>query len=160
MIKKFNQIFLTEIKEVPNDTKNEDENLEIKFFDTRRDFWSLFQENHYQYDTLRHEKHSSIMVHHHLPNPTAPAFCDICYLDIEAGQEWRFEVCTDYDVCNACYQKDGGIDHLQKLTNHPSSDKHDAQNIEARQPLVLQVHSPYPITIDLFITRSNLGLAC
>ncbi|XP_047268050.1 LOW QUALITY PROTEIN: histone acetyltransferase HAC1-like [Capsicum annuum] len=134
-------LYQSEIKEVPHDTKDEDEILESEFFDTRQDFWSLCQESHYQYDTLRHAKHSSMMVLCHLHNPTAPVFCDICYLDIEAGQGWRCEVCADYDVCNACYQKDGGINHPHKLTNHPSSADCDAQNKEARQPLVLQVET-------------------
>ncbi|PHU17324.1 putative histone acetyltransferase HAC-like 1 [Capsicum chinense] len=51
------------------------------------------------------------------------------------------EILENYDVCNACYQKDGGINHPHKLTNHPSSADCDAQNKEARQPLVLQVET-------------------
>ncbi|XP_055802488.1 histone acetyltransferase HAC1-like isoform X2 [Solanum dulcamara] len=156
-------LYLSEIKEVPHDTKDEDEILESEFFDTRQAFLSLCQGNHYQYDTLRRAKHSSMMVLYHLHNPTAPAFvttCNICYLDIEAGQGWRCEVCADYDVCNACYQKDGGIDHPHKLTKHPSLAERDAQNKEARQLRVLQLkkmlellvhasqcrfpHCPYP----------------
>ena len=83
-----------------------------------------------------------MMVLYHLHNPTAPAFvitCNVCRLDIEAGQGWRCEICPEYDVCNACYQKDGGIDHPHKLTNHPSTADRDAQNKEARQLRVLQV---------------------
>lgn len=127
---------------MPGDTKDKDEILESEFFDTRQAFLSLCQGNHYQYDTLRRAKHSSMMVLYHLHNPTAPAFvttCNICHLDIETGQGWRCEVCPDYDVCNACYQKDGGIDHPHKLTNHPSTADRDAQNKEARQLRVLQV---------------------
>ncbi|KAF3664438.1 Histone acetyltransferase HAC4 [Capsicum annuum] len=146
-------LYQSEIKEVPHDTKDEDEILESEFFDTRQDFWSLCQESHYQYDTLRHAKHSSMMVLCHLHNPTAPVFCDICYLDIEAGQGWRCEVCADYDVCNACYQKDGGINHPHKLTNHPSSADCDAQNKEARQPLVLQVSRVKVLRLNVMMER-------
>lgn len=131
-----------EINGVPVDTKDKDEILESEFFDTRQAFLSLCQGNHYQYDTLRRAKHSSMMVLYHLHNPTAPAFvttCNLCQLDIETGQGWRCEVCPDYDVCNSCYQKDGGIDHPHKLTNHPSVVDRDAQNKEARQLRVLQV---------------------
>ncbi|QCD95171.1 methionyl-tRNA formyltransferase [Vigna unguiculata] len=57
----------------------------------------------------------------------------------KTGQGWRCEVCPEYDVCNACYEKDGGTDHPHKLTNHPSMADRDAQNKEARQLRVLQV---------------------
>ncbi|KAH9702050.1 Histone acetyltransferase HAC1 [Citrus sinensis] len=142
------------VTDVPADTKDKDEILESEFFDTRQAFLSLCQGNHYQYDTLRRAKHSSMMVLYHLHNPTAPAFvttCNICHLDIETGQGWRCEVCPDYDVCNACYQKDGGIDHPHKLTNHPSTADRDAQNKEARQLRVLQLRK----MLDLLVHASQ-----
>ncbi|GFZ08191.1 histone acetyltransferase of the CBP family 12 [Actinidia rufa] len=135
-------------------TKDKDEILESEFFDTRQAFLSLCQGNHYQYDTLRRAKHSSIMVLYHLHNPTAPAFvttCNMCHLDIEAGQGWRCEICPDYDVCNSCYQKDGGIDHPHQLTNHPSMADRDAQNQEARELRVLQLRK----MLDLLVHASQ-----
>ncbi|GMN48158.1 hypothetical protein TIFTF001_017334 [Ficus carica] len=143
-----------EITDVPVDTKDKDEILESEFFDTRQAFLSLCQGNHYQYDTLRRAKHSSMMVLYHLHNPTAPAFvttCNICHLDIETGQGWRCEVCTDYDVCNACYQKDGNSQHPHKLTNHPSIADRDAQNKEARQMRVQQLRK----MLDLLVHASQ-----
>ncbi|XVF74891.1 hypothetical protein PTKIN_Ptkin13bG0147000 [Pterospermum kingtungense] len=147
-------LYPVEITDVPTDTKDKDEILESEFFDTRQAFLSLCQGNHYQYDTLRRAKHSSMMVLYHLHNPTAPAFvttCNVCHLDIETGQGWRCEVCPDYDVCNACYQKDGGIDHPHKLTNHPSIAERDAQNQEARQLRVLQLRK----MLDLLVHASQ-----
>ncbi|KAL2321413.1 hypothetical protein Fmac_025792 [Flemingia macrophylla] len=146
-------LYPVEITDVPSDTKDKDDILESEFFDTRQAFLSLCQGNHYQYDTLRRAKHSSMMVLYHLHNPTAPAFvttCNICYLDIETGQGWRCEVCPEYDVCNACYQK-GGIDHPHKLTNHPSMADRDAQNKEARQLRVLQLRK----MLDLLVHASQ-----
>ncbi|KAH6763618.1 histone acetyltransferase of the CBP family 12 [Perilla frutescens var. frutescens] len=146
-------LYPVEITGVPDDTKDKDELLESEFFDTRQAFLSLCQGNHYQYDTLRRAKHSSMMVLYHLHNPTAPAFvttCNVCHLDIETGQGWRCETCPDYDVCNACYSKDGGIDHPHKLTNHPSSDR-DAQNKEARQLRVTQLRK----MLDLLVHASQ-----
>ncbi|KAM7508135.1 hypothetical protein LguiA_018588 [Lonicera macranthoides] len=143
-----------EINNVAGDTKDKDEILESEFFDTRQAFLSLCQGNHYQYDTLRRAKHSSMMVLYHLHNPTAPAFvttCNICHLDIESGQGWRCEICPDYDVCNACFQKDGGIDHPHKLTNHPSLAERDAQNKEARQLRVVQLRK----MLDLLVHASQ-----
>ncbi|XP_021819938.1 histone acetyltransferase HAC1-like isoform X2 [Prunus avium] len=143
-----------DITDVPADTKDKDEILESEFFDTRQAFLSLCQGNHYQYDTLRRAKHSSMMVLYHLHNPTAPAFvttCNICHLDIETGQGWRCEVCPEYDVCNNCYQKEGGVDHHHKLTNHPSIADRDAQNKEARQIRVLQLRK----MLDLLVHASQ-----
>ncbi|KAG8364547.1 hypothetical protein BUALT_Bualt18G0008500 [Buddleja alternifolia] len=146
-------LYSIEITAVPDDTKDKDEILESEFFDTRQAFLSLCQGNHYQYDTLRRAKHSSMMVLYHLHNPTAPAFvttCNVCHLDIETGQGWRCETCPDYDVCNVCYQKDGGIDHPHKLTNHPSNDQF-AQNKEARQLRVTQLRK----MLDLLVHASQ-----
>ncbi|WZZ83252.1 hypothetical protein YC2023_103824 [Brassica napus] len=145
------------ITDIPADTMDKDEILESEFFDTRQAFLSLCQGNHYQYDTLRRAKHSSMMVLYHLHNPTAPAFvttCNACHLDIESGQGWRCEVCPDYDVCNACYSKEGGVNHPHKLTNHPSLADQDAQNKEARQLRVLQLRKMLDLLVHAALCRA------
>ncbi|MFS7962718.1 putative histone acetyltransferase chromatin regulator PHD family [Helianthus anomalus] len=142
------------INDVPTETKDKDEILESEFFDTRQAFLSLCQGNHYQYDTLRRAKHSSMMALYHLHNPTAPAFvinCIVCRLDIETGQGWRCETCPDYDICNACYLKDRGINHPHKLTHHQSVAERDAQSKEARQQRVLQLRK----MLDLLVHASQ-----
>nr|GEU76674.1 histone acetyltransferase HAC1-like isoform X1 [Tanacetum cinerariifolium] len=147
-------LYPVEMNDVPADTKDKDQILESEFFDTRQAFLSLCQGNHYQYDTLRRAKHSSMMVLYHLHNPTAPAFvttCNKCHLDIETGQGWRCETCPEYDVCNSCYYKDGGIGHPHKLTNHPSAAERDAQNQEARQLRVAQLRK----MLDLLVHASQ-----
>ncbi|XP_020252526.1 histone acetyltransferase HAC1-like isoform X2 [Asparagus officinalis] len=147
-------LYPVEISGVPSDTKDKDEILESEFFDTRQAFLSLCQGNHYQYDTLRRAKHSSMMVLYHLHNPTAPAFvttCNVCHHDIEAGQGWRCEICPDFDVCNSCYQREGGAGHPHKLTNHPSVAERDAQNKEARQKRVVQLRK----MLDLLVHASQ-----
>ncbi|GJV56945.1 histone acetyltransferase HAC1-like protein isoform X1 [Tanacetum coccineum] len=147
-------LYPIEINDVSVDTTDKDDILESEFFDTRQAFLSLCQGNHYQYDTLRRAKHSSMMVLYHLHNPTAPAFvttCNRCNLDIETGQGWRCEVCPDYDVCNNCYYKDGGIDHPHKLTHHPTIAERDAQNKEARQQRVVQLRK----MLDLLVHASQ-----
>ncbi|XP_010534779.1 PREDICTED: histone acetyltransferase HAC5 isoform X1 [Tarenaya hassleriana] len=122
------------ITDVPTEIKEEDDILESEFFDTRQAFLSLCQGNHYQYDTLRRAKHSSMMVLYHLHNPTAPAFataCTVCQQDIEIGQGWRCNVCSDYEVCNACFSK--GVDHPHKLINRPTVVDTGVQNTKANQ---------------------------
>uniref|UniRef100_A0A7N0UYE9 histone acetyltransferase n=1 Tax=Kalanchoe fedtschenkoi TaxID=63787 RepID=A0A7N0UYE9_KALFE len=150
--KEKHNIHQVEITDVPVDTKDKDEILESEFFDTRQAFLSLCQGNHYQYDTLRRAKHSSMMVLYHLHNPTAPAFvttCNVCVKDIEAGQGWRCEICPEYDVCNSCYQK--GVRHDHTLTSYPSIAERDAQNQEARQQRVLQLRK----MLDLLVHASQ-----
>ncbi|KAL8217734.1 hypothetical protein R6Q57_021107 [Mikania cordata] len=152
-------LYPIEIDDVPVDTKDKDEILESEFFDTRQAFLSLCQGNHYQYDTLRRAKHSSMMVLYHLHNPTAPAFvttCNRCHNDIETGQGWRCDVCPDYDVCNSCYHKDGGIDHPHKLTPHVSIAERDAQNKEARQQRVVQLRKMLDLLVHASQCRSPL----
>nr|XP_043614914.1 histone acetyltransferase HAC1-like isoform X2 [Erigeron canadensis] len=152
-------LYPIEINDVSEDTKDKDEILESEFFDTRQAFLSLCQGNHYQYETLRRAKHSSMMVLYHLHNPTAPAFvttCNRCHLDIETGQGWRCDVCPDFDVCNNCYYKEGGIDHPHKLTHHPSIAERDAQNKEARQQRVVQLRKMLDLLIHASQCRSPL----
>ncbi|KAL4583212.1 hypothetical protein LXL04_007779 [Taraxacum kok-saghyz] len=152
-------LYPVEINDVSTDTKDKDEILESEFFDTRQAFLSLCQGNHYQYDTLRRAKHSSMMVLYHLHNPTAPAFvmtCNRCHNDIETGQGWRCEICPEFDVCNACYYKDGGVDHPHKLTTHPSIAERDAQNKEARQLRVVQLRKMLDLLVHASQCRSPL----
>ncbi|XP_051125312.1 histone acetyltransferase HAC1-like [Andrographis paniculata] len=148
-------LYPVEITGVPEDTRD-NEIMESEFFDTRQAFLTLCQINHYQYDTLRRAKHSSMMVLYHLHNPTAPAFvsqCAVCHLDIESGRGWRCETCPDYDVCNACYERDGGADHPHKLTNQQTKD-HDAQNTEARQQRVAELRKMLELLVHAAQCRS------
>ncbi|XP_078153512.1 putative histone acetyltransferase HAC-like 1 isoform X2 [Carex rostrata] len=55
-----------EVSGIPGDTKDEDDILETPLFETRQAFLSLCEDNHYQYDTLRRAKHSSMMLLYHL----------------------------------------------------------------------------------------------
>lgn len=85
-------------------------------------FLSLCQGNHFQFDTLRRAKHSSMMVLYHLHNPNAPAFyssCNACNCEIEPGAGYRCTVCTDYDICTNCYNK-GTHGHPHPLQVLPS----------------------------------------
>ncbi|KAJ3683583.1 hypothetical protein LUZ60_013810 [Juncus effusus] len=129
------------ITDIPKDTKDKDEIIESEFFDTRQSFLSLCHANHYQYDTLRRAKHSSMMVLYHLHNPSAPAFvttCNACSHDIETGKGWGCEICPDFDVCTECYQEEGVVNHPHKLVKASNVDR-DAQNKEARQMRVTQL---------------------
>ncbi|KAL6873634.1 hypothetical protein ACP4OV_013716 [Aristida adscensionis] len=129
------RLYPVEIVGVPEDTKDRDDIIESEFFDNRQTFLSLCQGNHYQYDTLRHAKHSSMMVLYHLHNPSAAAFvttCNICMNDIQTDQGWRCKEC-DYDECSTCYQQYGGVNHAHRLTKHPVGADRDTQNIRQKR---------------------------
>ncbi|CAA6659708.1 unnamed protein product [Spirodela intermedia] len=127
-----------EVDAVPADTSDEDENLQSEFFDSRLAFLNLCQGNHYQYDTLRRAKHSTMMILYHLHNPTVPAFvssCFHCHEDVEAGQGWHCESCPDYDLCNSCYQREGSTGHAHELVRQMPAGSHDVllQKVESQQ---------------------------
>lgn len=155
--KEAHQLFPITTEPLP-DATDKDEIMESEFFDTRQAFLSLCQGNHYQYDTLRRAKNSSMMVLYHLHNPTAPAYvttCNICHRDIETGQGWRCETCPDFDICNPCYSKDNSIKHPHALVPHPSAAERDAQSKEARQQRVVQLRK----MLELLVHASQCGSA-
>ncbi|KAG2317905.1 hypothetical protein Bca52824_021027 [Brassica carinata] len=140
------------IEDVPTEIKDSDDILESEFFDTRQAFLSLCQGNHYQYDTLRRAKHSSMMILYHLHNPTVPAFataCAICQQELEPAQGWRCEVCPDYEVCCACYSK--GINHPHSLISLPAATDSVVPNTKTNQtaqlfPSLLSLRRSSPAT--------------
>ncbi|CAI6006960.1 unnamed protein product [Closterium sp. NIES-65] len=145
---------------VPTETKDPDEVVESEFFDTRQAFLSLCQGNHYQYDTLRRAKHSSLMVLYHLHNPTAPAFvvtCNACQRDIENRQGWRCEQCPDYDVCAQCKDTCG---HPHPLVSHASQPDRNAQSQEGRQQRIKEVRKMLELLAHAASCRPQPGTVC
>ena len=86
-----------------------------------QNFLSLCQGNHYQFDTIRRAKHSSMMVLYHLHNPEAPAFastCNACQAAIEPGDGYRCTTCQDFDLCRACVEE-RGVQHPHEMKASP-----------------------------------------
>ncbi|GMH41340.1 hypothetical protein BSKO_09250 [Bryopsis sp. KO-2023] len=103
------------IEKIPM-VKDDDGDMACEILESRHNFLSLCKGNHYQFDTLRRAKHSTMMVLYHLHNPMAPAFassCNSCQKEMEPGCGYRCSVCNDFDMCQDC--KDAGVHHEHPL---------------------------------------------
>lgn len=92
----------TEVKVIDDDA----EDLDCEFLNNRQAFLNLCRGNHYQFDELRRSKHTSMMVLWHLHNRDAPKFiqqCFACNREILSGKRYHCNVCSDYDLCQECY---------------------------------------------------------
>ena len=114
---------------IPPNT-DDDQDMDSEFFDTRQQYLSLCQGNHYQFDTLRRARHSSMMSLYHLHNPSEPAFtatCNVCQVEVQPGESYRCTKCPDFDMCAKCFQSsqvDRRMAHPHPLTA-PSGRKFD-----------------------------------
>uniref|UniRef100_A0A7S1UT71 histone acetyltransferase n=1 Tax=Grammatophora oceanica TaxID=210454 RepID=A0A7S1UT71_9STRA len=88
------------------DTKDEDPPQELELFESRQQFLSYCQKNHFQFDELRRAKHTTMMVLYQLHNPNAPKFlqqCGACLREITQGVRYHCNTCSNFDLCVDCY---------------------------------------------------------
>ncbi|PRQ53158.1 putative histone acetyltransferase chromatin regulator PHD family [Rosa chinensis] len=115
------------VKDVLPDTEVEDVILNNDLFENRYSFLSFCEKNHYQFDTPRRAKYSSIMILHHLRNLTAQTagnMCSICHNDGVVDQIWVCGICTEFHVCAKCFQERGSSCHIHKLTRSSPTVSH------------------------------------
>lgn len=89
------------------DTTDEDPPMESEMFESRQQFLNYCQTTHCQFDELRRAKHSTVMVLFQLHNPMAPKFlqqCGACYRDITHGIRYHCNDCSNFDLCEDCYE--------------------------------------------------------
>ena len=103
------------------DAVEDERSLTCDFFDTRPGFLRMCQGNHYQFDSLRRAKHSSMMILWHLQHPSIPAYahtCNVCESDIGAGTRWvcLHADCPDFDCCETCVRNIHVPPHPHPLT--------------------------------------------
>ena len=85
--------------------------------DSRHTFLEMCQFWHYQFDTLRRAKHSSIMLLYHLHNPHADSLailCSNCSREVKRVR-WHCATCIDYNICRDC-ERQGRQVHHHSLT--------------------------------------------
>lgn len=110
--------YLQIMVQVSSDTLDKDSTLENSLFENRHAFMSFCQENQYQFDTLRRAKHSSTVMLHFLHHPiqkTLRDICSICCKDTAKQNSWLCDVCPNFSVCAACYQRKGAALHNHTL---------------------------------------------
>lgn len=94
------------LSHLKSDTSDPDDALYSPFIDSRSTFLEMCQFRHYQFDSLRRAKYSSMMLLYHLLYPhsryTRPV-CAECKAMITTVR-WHCTLCLDshYDVCSNC----------------------------------------------------------
>lgn len=95
------------------DTSDPDPVIKSPFVDSRHTFLEMCQYRHYQFDSLRRAKHSSLMLLYHLHNPTAQHVrpsCGECACAIR-DVRWHCDLCPSFDLCAACGGKEAAHEH-------------------------------------------------
>ncbi|KAL4652178.1 hypothetical protein ACB092_01G214600 [Castanea dentata] len=131
------------VDDVPSVTKDEDITLDTGLFENRHTFLSFCQGNHYQFDTLRRAKHSSMMILHHLHNPTLETTetnCRNCLKDTTVDQSRGSGICPELVVSAACNQEKGRSCHNHELIPQFPTTCHGVETKEAKQK-TSHVHS-------------------
>jgi E1A/CREB-binding protein len=132
-------------EQCPPIPRNDDPNpiMNSEFFDTRLQFLSLCQRNHYQFDSLRRARHSSMMVLYHLHNPGEPellATCNICLLDVSPGQGYRCQQCPDFNLCCTCYE-DPKVRHEHELKMILTKEDTQSRERALKETLDMLIHA-------------------
>lgn len=99
------------------DTSDPDELTHSPFVDTRQTFLEMCQYRHYQFDSMRRAKHSSMMLLYHLHRPFQDSLrptCVACRLKIK-DVRWHCELCDNYDLCSRCVAGKIGSTHQHPL---------------------------------------------
>jgi E1A/CREB-binding protein len=135
-------------------TTDEDEPFESEMFESRQLFLNYCQTTHCQFDELRRAKHSTVMVLFQLHNPMAPKFlqqCGACYRDITHGMRYHCKQCSNFDLCDECYEpvttgiwakRDSRFAHEKKHTFNAidMEAQEESQKIRAERQKTLMAH--------------------
>lgn len=139
--------FLTKamVDDVPSTTSDNDITLDNGLFENRHAFLNFCQRNHYQFNTLRRGKHSSMMILYHLHNPAlltpgisgcAGTICRICHMTIVVDDYWICDICPSFNVCVACRLEKGAAAHIHALMQSSSTVNYRRKS-KRSQPLFL-----------------------
>lgn len=115
---------------------DDEEEMDCEFLNNRQLFLNLCQGNHYQFDSLRRAKHTSMMVLWHLHNRDAPKFvqqCAICAREILQGKRYHCPTCADFDQCIECLRNPAVPRHPHPLQAIPVGSQQSTLTPEQRK---------------------------
>lgn len=115
---------------------DDEEEMDCEFLNNRQLFLNLCQGNHYQFDSLRRAKHTSMMVLWHLHNRDAPKFvtqCSICAREILQGKRFHCPTCADFDQCADCMRNPAIARHQHPLQAIPVGNQQSTLTAEQRK---------------------------
>lgn len=116
--------------------EDDEEEMDCEFLNNRQLFLNLCQGNHYQFDSLRRAKHTSMMVLWHLHNRDAPKFvqqCAICAREILQGKRYHCPTCADFDQCIDCLRNPAVPRHPHQLQAIPVGSQQSTLTPEQRK---------------------------
>ncbi|XP_059642362.1 histone acetyltransferase HAC1-like [Cornus florida] len=151
------------VDDVSADTEDNDLSFDNDFFEIRHTFLNFCRENNYQFDTLRHAKHSSLMILYHLRNLIAPSSgtnCSICHKDIMVNQGWHCETCPEFDVCAACYQTKNGECRVHHKLTRRSAAANCESNSNQTQPQQVKLNELVDVLPHAFQCRATQSNPC
>ncbi|KAJ7971188.1 Histone acetyltransferase HAC1 [Quillaja saponaria] len=146
---------------IPSDTKEKDATLDNGLFENRHTLLSFCQQNHFQFDTLRRAKHSSMMIVHHLRNSTVMTVGTTCCICLEDNVVhcWLCDICMDFVVCVACYKEKGANCHVHSLTQRSLEAKGLKGNKESLRKALL-TRELLEVLQHAFQCRTNKNQPC
>mmetsp|Transcript_1361 Transcript_1361/g.2314 ORF Transcript_1361/g.2314 Transcript_1361/m.2314 type:complete len:1768 (+) Transcript_1361:193-5496(+) len=115
---------------------DDEEEMDCEFLNNRQLFLNLCQGNHYQFDSLRRAKHTSMMVLWHLHNRDAPKFvqqCALCSREILQGVRFHCPTCADFDMCQDCRRNPSIPPHPHPLQPIPVGSQQSSLTPEQRK---------------------------
>ncbi len=115
---------------------DDEEEMDCEFLNNRQSFLNLCQGNHYQFDSLRRAKHTSMMVLWHLHNRDAPKFvqqCAVCAREILQGKRYHCPTCADFDQCIDCIRNPAIPRHQHPLQAIPVGNQQSTLTAEQRK---------------------------
>lgn len=130
------------------DTSDPDTCLRSPLIDSRYTFLETCQYRHYQFDTLRRAKYSSLMMLYHLHHPHDPSCrprCKICDKAI-TNMRWHCEQCADWDICHPCKQRvDGTVETNDRMEGTEESHS-DCEEFTAKAGRANNLPHIHPLT--------------